>query len=200
MAQLAFAVLAGITLVWACGVVAARRTFLSALSLILALFGVAGLYILLDAGLLAMLQILIYVGAIGVLILFTIMLTRLVMTAGAQSSRTWGLALGIALGLFVLLGTLAFRNQWPLSGGAVLPPAGGSVVLSTQTSPPETPPSTAIVGAAENTDETGQAFVRVPGPIVMLGIALMTRHFLAFELISAILLVALVGAVILARE
>ncbi len=200
ISQLLFVLMALFALVGACGVVAARRTFLSALSLILALFGVAGLYVLLEAGLLAMLQILIYIGAIGVLILFTIMLTRMVMTPGPQSNRTWFVALALAVGLGGLLIALAFGQRWPLTDGAVLPPEGGTVVLGSEPAAPEVVPTTTILGAEPQADETGRKVMHVPGTISMLGIALMTRHLLAFELISAILLVALLGAVIIARE
>ena len=74
--MVSFFVVAATCLVGAIGVVTARTVFTSALFLVLALFGVAGLYVLLNAGFLAVVQILIYVGAISVLILFAIMLTQ----------------------------------------------------------------------------------------------------------------------------
>ena len=48
----------------------------AALYLVVALFGVAVLYVLLDAGFLAMIQVLVYIGAIAILMIFAVMLTR----------------------------------------------------------------------------------------------------------------------------
>src|SRR5512139_2813461 len=81
-----FVILTGMTLGGGLGVVAARRLLHGALFLILSLAGVAGYYVLLDAGFLAAVQLLIYVGAISILILFAIMLTPGVM-AHRQSQR-----------------------------------------------------------------------------------------------------------------
>ncbi|MGQ9706221.1 MAG: NADH-quinone oxidoreductase subunit J family protein [bacterium] len=57
-------------------VITLRNLFRSALFLLLALFATAGLFVTLDAEFIAAVQVLVYVGAIGVLILFAIMLTR----------------------------------------------------------------------------------------------------------------------------
>lgn len=203
-----FGVLALVTLVGALGVVTARTPFLSALFLILALFGVAGLYVLLEAGFLAMIQVLIYVGAIGVLILFTIMLTRGVMRHGELEGSSWRLALLVALGLFAVLVPFAYRPLWPVTHGAVLPPSGGwlkptAEPSSTLASSPAVTANLATPDLPQSqpqTTGTPDGDVHIPGPIVMLGVSLTQSHLLAFELISAILLVALVGAVIIARE
>lgn len=72
---IAFWVLAVITLGAAGGVVASRNLMHAVLMLILSFLGVAGFFLLLSADFLAMAQIIIYVGAIAVLMLFAIMLT-----------------------------------------------------------------------------------------------------------------------------
>ncbi len=57
-------------------VIAAKNIVRAGLSLIISLFSVAGLYMLLNAYFLGVIQVLVYVGAIGILILFAIMLTK----------------------------------------------------------------------------------------------------------------------------
>lgn len=72
---LAFWVLAGLTLVAAGGVMVSRNLLHAVLFLIVTFIGIAGFFVLLSAAFLAMAQIIIYVGAIAVLILFAILLT-----------------------------------------------------------------------------------------------------------------------------
>lgn len=73
--NIAFWILAIVTLGAALGVMAARNLLHAVLFLILTFIGVAGFFILLSAEFLAMAQIIIYVGAIAVLVLFAVMLT-----------------------------------------------------------------------------------------------------------------------------
>jgi len=73
--QASFYVIAGLACVFAFGVVAMRNIFHCAVSLALCLFCVAGVYLFLDAEFLAIVQVLIYVGAIVTLFIFAIMLT-----------------------------------------------------------------------------------------------------------------------------
>ncbi len=71
-----FGLLAIITVFFALYVVIARDIVRAGLALIMCMFGVAVLYILLNAQFLGIIQVLIYIGAIGVLILFAVMLTK----------------------------------------------------------------------------------------------------------------------------
>jgi len=71
-----FYVVAAVTVIGAVGVVSARNIVHSALFLILALIAVAAIFILLAAEFLAVVQVLIYGGAVTILILFAMMLTR----------------------------------------------------------------------------------------------------------------------------
>jgi NADH-quinone oxidoreductase subunit J len=73
---IAFLIIALITLLSAISVISSKEIFHSALFLALMLLGVAGLFIMLNAEFLAAIQVLIYAGAIIVLILFAIMLTK----------------------------------------------------------------------------------------------------------------------------
>lgn len=157
---LAFGLMAGVTLVGALGVVTARTIFAGGLWLVMSFVGVAGLYVLLEAPFLAAAQVLIYAGAVAVLILFAIMLTRRVMgdTGGGQTNNQWAIAAFVALMLFVVL-ISATNQSWEISTKS--PPAD-------------------IVTAM------GQAFLG--------------QYLLPFEIISVLLLAALIGAIIIARE
>jgi NADH-quinone oxidoreductase subunit J len=104
--QILFGVVAFVTLGAAVMVVSARNLVHSALWLILALFGVAVLFVMLDAGFLAVAQVVIYIGAIAILLIFAIMLTRRVAEdTGPQVNPNWGWAALISL---VVLGALAW--------------------------------------------------------------------------------------------
>jgi len=100
----------------AIGVVASRKLFHSGLYLVLSFFGVAGYYVLLSAGFMAVVQLMVYAGAIAILILFAIMFSRRPMAAESQANRQWQLGLPLALLLFVILVVVAGSAVWPVSG------------------------------------------------------------------------------------
>jgi NADH:ubiquinone oxidoreductase subunit 6 (subunit J) len=74
--SIAFLVFSLFSLGGALGVVTTRNLIHSTLYLILSLFGAAGLFVLLSAPFLAAVQVLVYIGAIAILIVFAVMLTR----------------------------------------------------------------------------------------------------------------------------
>ncbi len=114
IADLVFWVLAVVSVVSALLVIYNRNIFRSALYLILAFFAVACIYILLSADFLAAVQVLVYIGAIGILIIFAIMLTREVQRANTSGKMLWpGL-----MGSIVLLALLSFSilgTPWRLA-------------------------------------------------------------------------------------
>lgn len=113
--QIIFFIFAVITLVAAFLVVTAKSLVHSALWLILALFGVAVLYVLLDAGFFAAAQVLIYIGAIAILFIFAVMLTRKdLRDAGSQQNGTWPLAAVLAVVLFA--GLFFVLSSWSSFG------------------------------------------------------------------------------------
>ncbi len=79
-----FAVVSILTIVFSILVVTAKDIVRAALSLVVVLVSVAGIYVLLNAQFIGMVQILIYVGAIGVLILFAVMLTTQELKGGSD--------------------------------------------------------------------------------------------------------------------
>ncbi len=124
---------------------------------------IAGLYLLLNADFVAAAQILIYVGAVNVLILFAIMLVNkredFVPIAG-RWIRNASTAL-VCAGLFALLSTMVLATPWSVSTG------------------------TLVVNS---------------NPIVTIAEHFFTDFLLPFELASVLLLMAMVGAIILARR
>jgi NADH-quinone oxidoreductase subunit J len=161
--QILFVVFGAITLGSALLVVTRRNLFHAALFLILSFFGVAGLYVLLEAPFLAAMQLLIYVGGIAILIVFAIMVTRDIANPDIPgANRQWWAAALVSLALCGVLGwTVLTAGDWGGTPGPV----------------PER--SIAILGATL-VDPEGMA--------------------LPFQVASVLLLVALIGAVTIARE
>jgi NADH-quinone oxidoreductase subunit J len=111
--QLVFLLTAAVTLCAALMVVLSKRLVHAALWLILVLAGIAVLYVLLNAGFLAVVQIAIYIDAIAILIIIVVMLTRRAMgERSMQVNRNWWLAALTSIVLFVAL--MALFNQIPL--------------------------------------------------------------------------------------
>lgn len=114
IADLVFWILAIITVVSALLVIFTRNIFRSALFLILAFFAIACVYILLSADFLAAVQVLVYIGAIGILIIFAIMLTREVQRANLPGKLSWP-ALIASLLLLVLISISLLNTTWRLA-------------------------------------------------------------------------------------
>lgn len=157
-----FALLAALVIGSALGVVLLSNIVYSAFLLGGVFISISGLYVLLNAGFVAAAQILIYVGAVNVLILFGIMLVNKNQDF-TPVKRGWIRLIatgGVCLGLFALLSTVILGTSWQLSTDL---PAGDQAT-------------------------------------VLIGQHFFTDFLLAFELASVLLLMALVGAIILARR
>ena len=85
------------------GVVMTRNIVHAAFALMVAMVGVAGVFLLMFAEFLALVQLLIYGGAIVIVLLFALMLTRIQDFEHLTDNRQWPIAALIASGLFVLL-------------------------------------------------------------------------------------------------
>jgi len=120
-ASVAFWVLASIAVLAALSVVLVRDVFRAALSLILCFLMVAGLYLTLNADFLAAVQILIYVGAISVLIILAIMLTRDV-HRGSPSNRFRLPAFFVAVLFFAGIAYAMLNTPWQISSTPPLEP------------------------------------------------------------------------------
>ncbi len=119
--QFIFLVTAGVTLAAAVMTVSARKMMHAALWLVLALTGVAVLFALLRSSFFAVVQVLVYIGAIAILIIFSVMLTRrVVQEQRPRVNRLWWVAALLALMLFTgLVATLASWNGLYPTGQAV---------------------------------------------------------------------------------
>ena len=159
MSLVFFYIFAATVLAGALGVVLARSTVYAALFLIVSLLGVAALYILLSVEFLALAQILIYGGAVMVLVLFALMLTRVRDLDTSLDGGQRPLAAVAALSLFGAFIAMFSQTEWPRDIGEIT-----------------TVPFTAI------------------------GTDLFGRWAVPFEIASAVLLVALVGAVVVAMQ
>src|SRR4030042_1661233 len=111
MIELAFWVLTLVMIGAAVAVVLLRDIFRAALLLILCFFAVAGIYITLNADFLAAVQVLIYAGAIGILLLFAIMLTRN-LKEGSPFNRLKVPALVIALLVLATMIGVIVGTDW----------------------------------------------------------------------------------------
>jgi NADH-quinone oxidoreductase subunit J len=120
-ASVAFWVLGIIAVLAALSVVLLRDVFRAALSLILCFLMVAGLYLTLSADFLAAVQILVYVGAISVLIILAIMLTREVQR-GSPSNRFRLPAFFVAVLFFAGIAYAMLNTPWQISSTPPLAP------------------------------------------------------------------------------
>lgn len=126
--QIVFLVVALGTLVAALRVVTTGNLVHAALWLIATLFGVAVVFALLNAGFLAVVQIVVYVGAISILFIFAVMLTRKDMRdRGPQLNRNWWF--GALLALITFVGLFLLLNGWSgISKTAAAFPSGFDAV------------------------------------------------------------------------
>jgi len=113
--QIIFLLCAALIIVSALMVVTTRKLIHAALWLVAALFGVAILYVILQAGFLAVVQVVVYIGAIAILFIFAVMLTRREMLdKGAQTRSNWWLP--ALLGLLILVGLVFLIIGQPAFG------------------------------------------------------------------------------------
>lgn len=159
-AHAAFYVTAAGVLAGAWIAVSARNLFRAALGLALALFGVAVLYLFLEAEFLAVTQLLVYVGAILTLIIFGVMLTaRIADPSVPRWNRQAGGAFLLAAAVGITLALAYLRAPWPEA-----------------------------------------AVAQPPISLAELGRTIVGSYVLPFELLSLLLLGALVGAIFIARR
>lgn len=124
-----FYALAALLLISAGLVVTVRNIFHAALWLALALFAVAALYVMLGAYFLAAIQVLIYIGAVVVLAIFVINLTRTVTGAPVTLSRRWVIPAALVSALTACLIVVALLKSAG-AGGADPASAGGDTAAT----------------------------------------------------------------------
>lgn len=157
--QLLFYILAAASIIGGFGVVWSRNVVHSALFLILSLLAVAGLYLVLFADFLFLVQVLIYGGAVTILILFAMMLTRVRDYPATLDNPQKPWAIGASVLFLAIMAFSIYQTPW-----ANPEPANLERV----------------------------AFAKI-------GDSLFTQWAVPFEVASLVLLVALMGAIIIAR-
>lgn len=160
-----FALVTVVAIVSALLVVTCKNPINSALSLVMMFFCLATYYVMLNAPFMAAVQVIVYAGAIMVLIVFTIMLLNIRIDANKKSAHQ--VALGGATGIVTLLLIGLF-----LIRGKIIQPVG---------------------------DITADVINKV-GHTELIGKAMFSDFLLPFEVTSILLLVAIIGAVILAKK
>lgn len=113
------------------GVVTTRNLIHAALYLILSLFGVAGFFVLLAAPFMAAVQVLIYIGAIAILLIFAIMLTRSMTNLQDVRNEQWWLSALVGLLLFVVLVGGIILPVWGQNSAFIEQPVSDVVATTT---------------------------------------------------------------------
>ena len=168
--QLLFYAFGAITVLGSLAVIGQRNPVYSVLALIASFFGLSGLYVVLDAPFVAVVQIIIYAGAIMVLFLFTVMLLNVPREDGTDWDRAH----------------LLYR-PWPTRIGAVL-----ALLMIAQLGWAllRTPGIGDAIGAqAAGISDVGE-----------LGRVLFTDYMFAFEVTSILIIASMIGAVVLTRK
>ncbi len=166
----AFYMFAVIVCVSAMFTITARNPVYSVLWLILAFFNAAGLMVLAGAEFIAMLLVIVYVGAVAVLFLFVVMMLDIdfaELRAGFVRYAMLGLAIAVALAAEIVIGTMAW--------------SAGKIDLAKRIAP------------------TDAALGQVPN-VEAIGLLLYSRYLYLFEAAGFILLVAMVGAIVLTHR
>ncbi len=187
-----FWLLSVVTIGAALGVVLVKDLFRAALLLVLVFISVAGFFVLLSAEFLAVVQVLIYAGAIAILIIFAVMLTRDVQR-GNLANRLQIPAATIAALLLVALVVVAVQTDWRMLSGQDLEKA--QVIQTGSVSILASPSDVSALQQAGFTTEEQKSAAQQAG----LADLLIEDYVLPFEAVSLLLLAAAIGALVLVR-
>jgi NADH:ubiquinone oxidoreductase subunit 6 (subunit J) len=182
--QIIFVVIAGLGLAAALGTVLARNLVHAALFLVAFFFTVACQFVLLEADFLAALQVLVYIGAVAIILMFGIMLTRNIKgDEPGTAMSVWPVpGLIVGLGLFLVLAYgISFQLGVTGRGTWAMMDERPSIRAEKDGTPP--PRAEAINNMAK-----------------VVGDELLTRFVIAFEVAGLLLTAALVGAIALAHR
>ena len=186
-ADVLFWVLAVASVAAALGVVLLRNVFRAALLLVVVFLAVAGFFVMLNAEFLGVVQVLIYAGAIAILIIFAVMLTQDV-TQGNLPNRLQLPALLFPALLLAAIVFVAVDTEWNMLSDTTKVSERTVELVQANTIggiPEDQRESLADAGAAERSG---------------LGDLLINDYVLAFEVASVLLLAAVIGALALVRE
>ena len=162
-----FYLFAGVLIASAVMVIAARNPVHSVLFLILAFFNAAGLFVLMGAEFLAMILVIVYVGAVAVLFLFVVMMLDVNFAELRQGFLQY-LPVGLLIGIILLVELIFVAGTWALA-----------------------PQEEAVAMAQAQTMVTERHNTKA------LGLILYTDYAYLFQLAGLILLIAMIGAIVL---
>jgi NADH-quinone oxidoreductase subunit J len=182
--QFLFVIIAAIGLAAALGTVLARNLVHAALFLIAFFFTIACQFVLLEAEFLAALQVLVYIGAVAIILMFGIMLTRNIQGDDPTSTLSAWQVPGLVAGLCVFL-VLAYgiSSQRGLSGRGSWSTTDTRPSIAPVANQPPSPRMQAVNNMAK-----------------VAGDELLTRYVIGFEVAGLLLTAALVGAIALAHR
>jgi NADH:ubiquinone oxidoreductase subunit 6 (subunit J) len=186
--DIVFWILAVVAIGAALGVVLVKDLFRAALLLVLVFLAVAGFFVLLSAEFLAVVQVLIYAGAISILIIFAIMLTRDVQRGNMPNRLQIPAVLFAALLLSALV-VVATDTGWDL-----IPEREQTRVELVQTSAVTTVSEQSLTASGFTTEQERDAAKQVGLADLLIG-----DFVLPFEAVSVLLLAAVIGALVLVR-
>jgi NADH-quinone oxidoreductase subunit J len=190
MANSVFYLLAGMSLFAAVMAMTLRNLFHCALFWVLAMFGVAGIFLYLNAEFLAAVQVIIYVGAVTVFIFFGIMFTRNVMDERihVMNGQFW-----LALLTAVFFGWISMKAL----EASAFRGSDHPLVLTQQASQDAAGSTTTVATLVGGVD----ASANVDVPAIADNLLNPAKGFAyAFEFVSILLLSALIGAIVVARK
>jgi NADH-quinone oxidoreductase subunit J len=177
---LIFYLIAALTVVGGLAAVLLKNTVHCALALTVAFAGLALLFLNLDAQFAGFAQILVYIGAVAILVVFAILLTGGSETPqGGVFSRSWLAGLTAAAAVFAVLGWAVAASAPRLPGAAI--PAPAATRASVIPSAPVAAPAPAVT-------------------VEQIGRVLAGRYVLPLEIVAVLLTAALIGAVIVAMH
>ncbi len=127
---IAFFIFAILTVGGALGVVISRNLIHGALFLVVSLFGGAGFFVLLSAPFIAVVQVLVYIGAIAILIIFAVMLTRSMTTMRELFNRQWWMSALVGVLLFILLTVAVILPVWGDNGSNGSQPTSDAIATT----------------------------------------------------------------------
>jgi len=175
--SLFFYLIAFVMVVSAIGVVLLPRIVYSAVALIAAFISVAGIFILLNADFLAITQIIVYAVGITIIMIFAIMLTGKV-----SEKKLWIAFAPRTLFAFAIAGAFFVTILFAVTGGFKLIAKEANIF-------PATLPSMQVIETLQNEGTTG-----------IIGKAIFTKYILPFEVLSLLLIAAIIGAVVMAKK
>ena len=199
LTTIAFWAASAMTLGFAVIVVTQRDVFRAAIALAGSFLGVGILYFVLSAEFVGVVQILVYVGAISVLMAFAVMFIQDI-ASGSRPAQGRLVGAAVAVLIFAALAFTAYNTQWSsmdeitdpiavaaLTEGFVEVGTGDDIVIA----------APGFVDDEQVVIENGGAFTDSTGS---LGVLLVREYMLAFEIIGLLLVASLIGGLLLMRD